>query len=145
VVYVKRKELNVFKKELIKAKTVLLQSLSPNMSPSPKTGDPEGGDVCDIASSDRERELTLRLSERERTKLRAIEDALERIKDGTFDECEDCGSRIPIGRLRAMPFTTVCVKCQSDKEKKSKLYSNEFDITLSRDQSYSDFSKEDED
>lgn len=141
----KRKELNVFKKELVKAKTVLLQSLSPNMSPSPKTGDPEGGDVCDIASSDRERELTLRLSERERTKLRSIEDALERIKDGTFDECEDCGSRIPIGRLRAMPFTTVCVKCQSDKEKKSKLYSNEFDITLSRDQSYSDFSKEDED
>ncbi len=141
----KRKELNAFKKELIKEKALLLQTLSPSMAPSPKTGDPEGGDVCDIASSDRERELRLRLSEMDRSKLRSIEEALDRIKDGSFDECEDCGSKIPIGRLRVMPFTTVCVKCQSDKEKRNKLYSNEFDITVSKDQGYSEFTKEDED
>ena len=122
----------------------MLQARSTKMDPSPKTGDPEGGDVCDIASSDRERELRLRLSERERLKLRAIEDALERIEDGTFDMCEDCGAKIPIGRLKVMPFTTACVKCQSDKEKKHKLYAEPYDAVFARDQSMSSFSKEDE-
>lgn len=100
---------------------MILQTRSPKMDPSPKTGDPEGGDVCDIASSDRERELKLRLSEREREKLRAIEDALERIEDGSFGICEECGCKIPVGRLKIMPFATVCVDCKSREEKQSKL------------------------
>ena len=140
----KQKELQTFKKKLTQDRTLLLQTLSPKMDPSPKTGDPEGGDVCDIASSDRERELRLRLSERERQKLRAIEDALERIEDGTFDTCEGCGSKIPIGRLRVMPFTTVCVKCQSDKERQHKLYAEPYDSVFARDHTISNFVKEDE-
>ena len=100
-----RRELQQFKKQLNKSRALLLQDISPKADPSPRTGDPEGGDVCDIASSDRERELKLRLSERERDKLRAIEDALERIEEGTFDVCERCGCKIPIERLKVMPFT----------------------------------------
>ena len=125
----------------------MLQTISPKMAPSPKTGDPEGGDVCDIASSDRERELKLRLSEREREKLKAIEEALERIKEGSFDICEQCGSKIPIGRLRVMPFTTVCISCKSIEEKRRKLYtgttgapsgreSDMYDINISKEDDY---------
>ena len=62
---VTKKELDAFKKRLDKDRENLLKTISPNMGPSPKTGDPEGGDVCDIASSDRERDLKLTLSERE--------------------------------------------------------------------------------
>ena len=120
-----RKELQFFKKQLVQDRSLLLQAISPKMDPSPKTGDPEGGDVCDIASSDRERELRLRLSEREREKLRAIEDAIERIDDGSFGTCEECGAKIPIGRLKVMPFTTVCVPCKSREEQQRKLYAEE--------------------
>jgi len=130
---VTRKELQKFKKQLNQEKALLLQALSPTMSPSPKTGDPEGGDVCDIASSDRERELRLRLSEREREKLRAIEDALERIEDGSFGICEECECKIPAGRLSIMPFATVCVECKSRSEKQSKLFSTTTESPFARD------------
>ncbi len=140
----KQKELDHFKKQLTEDRTLLLQSLSPKMEASPKAGTPEGGDVCDIASSERERELTLRLSERDRQKLRAIEEALDRIKDGTFETCEECEAKIPIGRLRVMPFTTVCVECQSNKEKQYKLYAEPYEISYSREQATPDIVKEEE-
>ena len=139
-----RKELNVFKKQLLSEKVLLLQGISTKMKGSPKTGDPEGGDVCDIASSDRERELTLRLSERGREKLKQIEEALERIQDGSFGTCEQCEAKIPKGRLKFMPFSTTCVACKSKQEKHRKLYEGASDYALARDLE-SDLTKEDED
>ena len=139
-----RKELNVFKKQLLNEKVLLLQGISAKMKGSPKTGDPEGGDVCDIASSDRERELTLRLSERGREKLREIEEALERIEDGSFGRCELCDAKIPKGRLKVMPFSTTCVACKSKQEKQRKLYEGASDYALARDLG-SDMNKDDED
>jgi DnaK suppressor protein len=141
---VTRKELNVFKKQLLEQKALLLQGISTKMKGSPKTGDPEGGDVCDIASSDRERELTLRLSERGREKLREIEDALERVEDGSFGACEQCDAKIPKGRLKVMPFSTTCVACKSKQEKQRKLYEGASDYALGRDLG-PDMTKEDED
>ena len=138
-----RKELNVFKKELLKEKTVLLQGISTKMKGSPKTGDPEGGDVCDIASSDRERELRLRLSERGREKLKELEEALEHIKDGSFGLCDRCGCKIPKGRLKVMPFSTTCVACKAIQEKQRKLYEGASDFALARDLGPSDTNEED--
>lgn len=139
-----RKELNVFKKQLLSEKVLLLQGISTKMKGSPKTGDPEGGDVCDIASSDRERELTLRLSERGREKLKQIEEALERIEDGSFGTCEQCDAKIPKGRLKVMPFSTTCVACKSKQEKNRKLYEGASDYALARDLG-SEMTKEDDD
>jgi len=141
---VTRKELQQFKKQLVQDRLVLLQSISPKMDSSPRVGDPEGGDVCDIASSDRERELRLRLSERERQKLRQIEEALERIEEGTFGNCDECGCKIPIGRLKIMPFTTVCVPCKSREEQKRKLYAEEAESAFARDQAAGELGKEEE-
>ncbi len=123
---------------------LLLQGISTKMKGSPKTGDPEGGDVCDIASSDRERELTLRLSERGREKLKQIEEALERIEDGSFGTCEQCDAKIPKGRLKVMPFSTTCVACKSKQEKHRKLYEGASDYALARDLG-SEMTKEDDD
>ena len=139
-----RKELNVFKKQLLREKVLLLQGISTKMKGSPKTGDPEGGDVCDIASSDRERELTLRLSERGREKLKQIEEALERVEDGSFGTCEQCEAKIPKGRLKVMPFSTTCVACKSKQETHRRLYEGASDYALARDLE-SDLTKEDED
>jgi DnaK suppressor protein len=138
-----RKELDVFKKQLLNEKSLLLQGISANMTGPPRTGEPEGGDVCDIASSDRERELTLRLSERGREKLREIEDALERIEEGSFGTCEQCGAKIPKGRLKVMPLATTCVACKSKQEIQRKLYEGASDFTLARDLG-SDLGKEEE-
>lgn len=77
----------------------------------------EIGDIYDIASSERERELSLTLGDRERQKLSEIEDALERIRDKSYGVCEECGEPIGENRLKALPFTKVCVDCKSRSER----------------------------
>ena len=54
-------------------------------------------------------------------KLSEIEDALERIKDTSYGGCEECGEPIAEDRLRALPFTRVCVECQSKNERELKI------------------------
>jgi len=76
-----------------------------------------GGDIYDQASSERDRELGLLLGDREREKIHSIDEALLRINEGEYGICEECDEDIPLGRLKAMPFTRHCVKCKSELEK----------------------------
>ncbi len=92
------------------------------ISKSVKTGsdiksDEPSGDIYDQASSERDRELGLLLGDREREKLRNIDEALMKIEEGEYGICEECEEQIPIGRLKVVPFARFCVKCKSDIEK----------------------------
>jgi len=80
----------------------------------------EGRDTYDLASDERDREMNFILNGREREKLLAIDEALERIKDKTYGLCENCEGEIQLGRLKVLPFTRLCVKCQEENEKESK-------------------------
>jgi DnaK suppressor protein len=75
------------------------------------------GDIYDLATNERDRELNLLMSDREREKLNEIDDALVRIDDGTYGVCEECGTDIPKKRLIIMPFARLCVTCKSEMEK----------------------------
>lgn len=79
-------------------------------------GEPSG-DIYDQASSERDRELGLLLGDREREKLKSIDEALLKISEGEYGICEECEEDIPLGRLKAMPFARYCVKCKADIEK----------------------------
>jgi DnaK suppressor protein len=80
----------------------------------------EGRDTYDLASDERDREINFILNDREREKLHAIDDALQRIKDKTYGICESCEGEIQLGRLKVLPFTRLCVKCQEETEKESR-------------------------
>ncbi len=80
----------------------------------------EGMDTYDLASEERDREINLILSDRDRDKLQAIEDALERIESTDYGICEMCEEEVASERLEALPFTRLCVSCQSDLEKEAK-------------------------
>src|SRR5918996_3824493 len=80
----------------------------------------EGRDTYDLASDERDREINFILNNREREKLLAIDEALQRIKDKTYGICESCEGEIQLGRLKVLPFTQLCVKCQEENEKESK-------------------------
>jgi DnaK suppressor protein len=75
------------------------------------------GDFYDHASSDRDRELSLTLTDRERDKLRLIDEALRKIDDGSYGICESCGDEIGEDRLRAMPLAKLCLSCKIDLER----------------------------
>lgn len=105
------------KERLLKAKEGLLSEVTRKVRTESNTLKFEIGDIYDIASSERERELSLILGDRDREKLAEIDDALERLNNGTYGICEECGEPIGEGRLSAMPFTKVCVECKSKNEK----------------------------
>jgi DnaK suppressor protein len=90
-------------------KSVRTGTDSPDAEPS--------GDIYDQASSERDRELDLLLGDREREKLRSIDEALDRIDDGEYGICEECEEEIPLGRLKVLPFARYCVRCKADIEK----------------------------
>ena len=80
----------------------------------------EGRDTYDLASDERDREINFILNDREREKLLAIDESLQRIGDKTYGICESCEGEIQLGRLKILPFTRLCVKCQEENEKESK-------------------------
>ncbi|MFH0964850.1 MAG: TraR/DksA C4-type zinc finger protein [Planctomycetota bacterium] len=81
----------------------------------PDAGEP--GDLGDWASASVEMDVAAGILESETRELQAIGAALERIEQGSYGVCEDCGKRIPAARLRAMPYATLCVECKKEQER----------------------------
>ena len=79
-------------------------------------------DEMDLASSEYLHSFTFRLRGREKVFLQKIDHALEKIKEGTFGVCEQCGEPISLKRLEARLETTLCIRCKEDQERIEKAY-----------------------
>jgi DnaK suppressor protein len=73
-------------------------------------------DPADRATAESDRAFTLRIRDRERRLIRKIQAALQRIDDGTYGICEDCGEDISSQRLKARPVTRLCINCKARQE-----------------------------
>jgi DnaK suppressor protein len=78
-------------------------------------------DEMDEASFASDMGFSLRIRDREATLIRKIKDALERLEDGTFGYCEECGEEISYKRLKARPVATLCLQCKKDQEAAERL------------------------
>ena len=75
------------------------------------------GDAADAAFDASGEEISSALAELESKELAQIERALRRLKAGTYGKCEVCSVKIPVARLNALPFSTLCVACQREVER----------------------------
>lgn len=82
-------------------------------------------DVNDRASTETDRSLELRTRDRERKLILKINQALERIDDGTYGFCEETGVPIGVARLDARPIATLCLEAQERHERLEKTYREE--------------------
>ena len=73
-------------------------------------------DPLDVAVTESNRDFTLRMADRERKLLTKIRYALERINNGEYGVCENCGEPITFGRLMARPVATLCIDCKTEAE-----------------------------
>lgn len=114
-----QQELERFKKLLIEKREEILAEAERTLT---ELTDQNGNipDPNDRASAEADRSFELRIRDRERKLLPKIEAALERIKDGTFGECEGCGEEIGMKRLEARPVTSLCIDCKTMQEKNEK-------------------------
>ena len=73
-------------------------------------------DPADRATAESDRSFTLRIRDRERRLIRKIQSALQRIEDGSYGICEECGEEIGVPRLKARPVTRLCINCKAKQE-----------------------------
>lgn len=79
--------------------------------------DPEDlPDEVDLASSEADQSMNLRLRDRERILLKKIDKALAKIEEGTYGICEKCDEEIGAKRLEARPVTDLCIRCKEEEE-----------------------------
>jgi DnaK suppressor protein len=79
-------------------------------------------DTVDQAAAETDRNFALQMKNRDRDVLWQIDEALKRLNDGSFGECERCGEFISEGRIDAFPFTTLCIDCKAEIESKEHRY-----------------------
>lgn len=78
-------------------------------------------DPLDQACIESDSSLAFRLRERESKLIRKIKYSLDRLEQGTFGICDECGGQISEGRLRARPIATLCIKCKEEQERLEKV------------------------
>jgi RNA polymerase-binding protein DksA len=120
----KKAEMKVFKEQLLTLRARLRGDVN-NMQEAAlrKTRSEANGDLssmpihmADIGSDNFEQEFTLSLMESEEDALEKIEAALEKIEDGVYGTCEECGSQISKVRLGALPHAALCIRCAQKNE-----------------------------
>ncbi len=121
-----KKKLEIYKNILLKSREDILHDIK-NMSDGSNPAKENGGDIAghalhmaDVATDMYDREFNLGLASNDRELLNKIQMALKKIKDNTYGICSECDKPIPSARLKAIPYTETCLKCQEDLEKKSR-------------------------
>ena len=114
----KKKEIEKFKEILIEKKRKILDKLLKDGTRYHEMFQNEGeGDLADVANDSYEKYLLYDLSVTEKEELVAIDNALKKIEEGTYGQCETCGADIPIQRLQIKPDAKFCVKCKEKAER----------------------------
>ena len=76
--------------------------------------------MADLGTDNFDQELTLNLLGSGKEILDQIERALERIEEGSYGRCEECGRIIIEPRLEAMPYVALCIRCASQREQENR-------------------------
>ena len=109
-----------FKLKLMDWKKNLLKESSQTLDKMQKEENSSKPDITDRAAEEIERSIELRKRDRERKLINKIDEALKRIKDGSYGYCEETGEPIGIKRLEARPVATLSLEAQEMHEKKEK-------------------------
>ena len=121
-----KKELNKYRALLVKEREKIGGGIDHITQDALKTSQREAsGDLsgysfhmADVASDNYEVEFSLGRASDEQNILYKIDEALKRVKDGSYGSCTQCGKQIPKRRLDALPHTELCIACQSKNESK---------------------------
>jgi len=122
--YMNDMQLEYFRRKLVDWKKDLLAQSNDTLDDLRQGGLNQPDDI-DRASLETDKSLDLRTKDRARKLILKIDEALERIEDGTYGYCEETGEEIGIERLIARPIATLCVEAQERHERMEKTYDDE--------------------
>ena len=112
-----RQKLEAWKKSIVSQSADTLEDL--------RQGGLNQADEIDRASMETDKSLDLRTKDRIRKLINKIDDALERIEDGSYGYCEETGEPIGLERLEARPVATLSIEAQERHEQMEKTFDDD--------------------
>lgn len=112
-----KKKLEHFKELLLKHRQQILNVGLLNKSDDLHVAEEDLADETDLASSLIQQQLSCTIRDREFAKLRKIDNALERIAEGTYGHCDDCDEEISLKRLENQPWAELCITHAEERER----------------------------
>jgi DnaK suppressor protein len=94
----------------------IAQEMGTKLDEDPRMSTLSAMDIGDLSQLDLDEDIDYTLLGMHIERLREVEDALDRLEEGTYGICADCGAAIKLERLKVLPFTTCCVRCQEKRE-----------------------------
>ena len=118
----KKRDLDRFKKILLERKKELVQTAEQTREAGLGVEQADLADEVDLATTEADQSMNLRLRDRELVLLKKIEKTLQKIDLGTFGVCERCEEEIDLKRLEARPVAEMCIRCKEEVERVEKGY-----------------------
>lgn len=115
----RKQEKERYKKKLLAKKTEIIETLNEVLNQSKEVEPDVVQDAGDKAETSYTKEFLLSLSNTERKQLSKIDEALERIEEGSYGVCQMCNKQISKKRLDAVPWALYCIHCQEKAEEES--------------------------
>ena len=112
-----KKELKQMESLLLVKKNILLRKVEERVKKYRDANSEKMTDIAEIASSTSDGDVEMIVAEEDAREVKQIDDALAKIRAGHYGICEQCGRPIKKARLKAIPFTTLCVNCKEEEEK----------------------------
>ena len=121
------KQLEGFRRALVELRARLSDSAEGLNNQALKAGEDSADDLSDVpaehmadrASDNFMRDLKIGVLENTDAEVCDINHALDKIEQGTYGQCEECGTDIPVKRLKALPFARLCVSCKEEDEQQN--------------------------
>lgn len=112
----RKDELLKLRKTLTRRRDALARALKGDLSLLQELHAATSGDVLDAACDTAQDEINSQLVDVESRELAAIENAIARMDEGNYGDCDGCGKPIPLQRLQAVPYVTDCIACRRKAE-----------------------------
>ena len=120
-----KKDRTKFQKILLHQKKEVLNHLN-DLSGLSEDEDPiASGDAADIANTEIAQTAMSKIGKREKMLLKKIDYALQKIEEGSYGECENCGEDIDLKRLEARPVALLCIDCKTEQENMESKFANQ--------------------
>jgi DnaK suppressor protein len=113
--FMNKHQLEYFRRKLLAWRSELLEDYNETRSELEK-GERAGSDFADMASAETNHAQELRTRDRERKLTVKIDQALERIENGTYGHCAETGDPIGLARLEARPIASLSIEAQERHE-----------------------------
>ena len=111
-----KKRLDYYKKKLVARREELVRGIARTEQEGREADEDPTVDLADKAANSYTKEFLFGQTNSDRNLLALVDQALQRIKDGTYGQCANCGEEIQQKRLDAVPWAAYCIECQEKKE-----------------------------